>query len=147
MNGNSRAWRKNRLENKKLPKNSGVSCVSRFSTARKMLKQPAHSSISAGNIMLKPVLKVTPITQYAHSGRPTSGSQPDVVGYAPEHSRCACSTRNTNWWPPTNGQPKPGSRQTHRDHYPPEKLPGLERTRESCLAQAAELGPACPASG
>ncbi|TLN16189.1 IS21 family transposase, partial [bacterium] len=24
----------------------------------------------------------------------------------------------------------PGSRQTHRNHYPPEKLPGLERTRE-----------------
>lgn len=37
---------------------------------------------------------------------------------------------------------RPGSRQTHRDHYPPEKLPGLERTRESCLAQASELGPA-----
>jgi len=37
---------------------------------------------------------------------------------------------------------RPGSRQTHRDHYPPEKLPGLERTRESCLTQAAELGPA-----
>jgi len=37
---------------------------------------------------------------------------------------------------------KPGTRQTHRDHYPAEKLPGLERTRESCLAQAAELGPA-----
>jgi hypothetical protein len=37
---------------------------------------------------------------------------------------------------------KPGTRQTHRDHYPPEKLPGLERTRESCLAQATALGPA-----
>jgi transposase len=37
---------------------------------------------------------------------------------------------------------RPGSRQTHRDHYPAEKLPGLERTRESCLAQAAALGPA-----
>jgi transposase len=37
---------------------------------------------------------------------------------------------------------RPGTRQTHRDHYPAEKLPGLERTRESCLAQAAELGPA-----
>jgi transposase len=33
---------------------------------------------------------------------------------------------------------QPGERKTHRDHYPPEKLPGLERTRESCLAQAAE---------
>lgn len=37
---------------------------------------------------------------------------------------------------------KPGSRQTHRNHYPPEKLPGLERTRESCLTQAVEFGPA-----
>jgi transposase len=37
---------------------------------------------------------------------------------------------------------RPGTRQTHRDHYPAEKLPGLERTRESCLTQAAELGPA-----
>ena len=35
---------------------------------------------------------------------------------------------------------QPGTRRTHRDHYPPEKLPGLERTRESCLAQAEELG-------
>jgi transposase len=37
---------------------------------------------------------------------------------------------------------RPGTRQTHRDHYPAEKLPGWERTRESCLAQASELGPA-----
>ena len=37
---------------------------------------------------------------------------------------------------------RPGMRQTCRDHYPPEKLPGLERTRESCRAQAAELGTA-----
>ena len=37
---------------------------------------------------------------------------------------------------------KPGSRQTHRDHYPPEKLPGLERTREGCLVQAAAIGQA-----
>ncbi len=37
---------------------------------------------------------------------------------------------------------KPGTRQTHRDHYPPEKLPGLERTREGCLELAATLGPA-----
>jgi transposase len=37
---------------------------------------------------------------------------------------------------------QPGTRRTHRDHYPPEKLPGLERTREGCLAQAIEFGPA-----
>ncbi len=36
---------------------------------------------------------------------------------------------------------RPGTRRTHRDHYPAEKLPGLERTRESCLAQAVSLGP------
>ena len=35
---------------------------------------------------------------------------------------------------------KPGERKTHRNHYPAEKLPGLERTRESCLAQAGEFG-------
>ena len=37
---------------------------------------------------------------------------------------------------------RPGTRRTHRNHYPAEKLPGLERTREGCLVQAAELGPA-----
>lgn len=37
---------------------------------------------------------------------------------------------------------RPGTRQTHRDHYPAEKLPGWERTRQSCLAQAIEIGPA-----
>jgi transposase len=36
---------------------------------------------------------------------------------------------------------KPGQRQTHRDHLPPEKLPGLERNRETCLAQADQVGP------
>ncbi len=37
---------------------------------------------------------------------------------------------------------RPGTRQTHREHYPPEKLPGLERTRAQVLAQAADLGAA-----
>jgi transposase len=37
---------------------------------------------------------------------------------------------------------KPGERKTHRDHYPAEKLPGLERTREGCLTQVAEFGSA-----
>lgn len=37
---------------------------------------------------------------------------------------------------------KPGQRQTHRDHYPAEKLPGLERNRENVLEKAAEFGPA-----
>jgi hypothetical protein len=37
---------------------------------------------------------------------------------------------------------KPGERHTHRDHLPPEKLPGLERNRQTLLEQAAQLGPA-----
>lgn len=37
---------------------------------------------------------------------------------------------------------KPGERHTHRDHLPPEKLPGLERNRPALLEQAAQIGPA-----
>jgi transposase len=37
---------------------------------------------------------------------------------------------------------KPGQRQTHPDHLPPEKLPGLLQTRASCQAEAATIGPA-----
>ena len=37
---------------------------------------------------------------------------------------------------------KPGSRITHHDHLPPEKLPGLLLDREACQATAAEIGPA-----
>ena len=37
---------------------------------------------------------------------------------------------------------KAGERKTHLLHYPPEKLPGLERTREGCLERAGELGEA-----
>jgi transposase len=36
----------------------------------------------------------------------------------------------------------PGQRLTHPDHLPPEKLPGVEWTRERCQALAAEIGPA-----
>jgi transposase len=37
---------------------------------------------------------------------------------------------------------RPGQRQTHPDHLPPEKLPGLTQTRESCQAEADTIGPA-----
>jgi len=37
---------------------------------------------------------------------------------------------------------KPGQRQTHHDHLPPEKLPGLLLDRDACLAEAQEIGPA-----
>ena len=36
---------------------------------------------------------------------------------------------------------KPGTRQTHIDHLPPEKVPGLQLDREQCLQQAQEIGP------
>ena len=37
---------------------------------------------------------------------------------------------------------KPGTRRTHHDHLPPEKLPGLLLDRDTCLTTAAEIGPA-----
>ncbi len=37
---------------------------------------------------------------------------------------------------------KPGERHTHRDHLPPEKLPGLERSRPALLVQAEQIGAA-----
>jgi transposase len=36
----------------------------------------------------------------------------------------------------------PGTRRTHHDHLPPEKLPGLLLNREACQAAAEEIGPA-----
>jgi transposase len=39
----------------------------------------------------------------------------------------------------------PGERQTHLDHLPPEKVPGLLLTREGCRAQAQAIGPATTA--
>jgi hypothetical protein len=36
----------------------------------------------------------------------------------------------------------PGERQTHADHLPPEKAPGVLWTPETCHALAAEVGPA-----
>ena len=36
---------------------------------------------------------------------------------------------------------KPGTRQTHIDHLPPEKVPGLLLDRTQCLQQAQEIGP------
>jgi transposase len=37
---------------------------------------------------------------------------------------------------------KPGQRQTHLDHLPPQKLPGLLLDREACLTEAQEIGAA-----
>jgi transposase len=41
---------------------------------------------------------------------------------------------------------RPGARQTHPDHLPPEKLPQLLWTREMCQALAAEIGAATVAA-
>ena len=40
---------------------------------------------------------------------------------------------------------RPGARQTHPDHLPPDKLPQLLWTREMCQAMATEVGPATAA--
>jgi transposase len=37
---------------------------------------------------------------------------------------------------------RPGQRQTHTDHLPPHKVPGLMLTRDACRQQASEVGPA-----
>jgi len=37
---------------------------------------------------------------------------------------------------------KPGSRVTHLDHLPPEKVPGLTLNRQACQDEAASIGPA-----
>jgi transposase len=39
----------------------------------------------------------------------------------------------------------PGERQTHLDHLPPHKAPGVALSRESCRLQAAAIGPATTA--
>jgi transposase len=36
---------------------------------------------------------------------------------------------------------QPGRRQTHADHLPPHKVPGLMLTREACRQQASKIGP------
>ncbi|MDQ5851645.1 MAG: IS21 family transposase, partial [Chloroflexota bacterium] len=60
------------------------------------------------------------------------GGSGDVRIYTPDYARVATHPRAK----------QPGERFTHPDHLPPEKLPGLEWTRERCEALAAELGPA-----
>ena len=37
---------------------------------------------------------------------------------------------------------KPGTRQTHLDHLPPEKVPGLTLSRDGCRQEAEKIGPA-----
>jgi hypothetical protein len=37
---------------------------------------------------------------------------------------------------------KPGTRQTHLDHLPPQKVPGLTLNRDNCRQQAQTIGPA-----
>ena len=36
---------------------------------------------------------------------------------------------------------RPGRRQTHADHLPPHKVPGLMLTRDACRQQASQIGP------
>jgi transposase len=52
--------------------------------------------------------------------------------YTPDYQLVATHERAT----------QPGQRKTHPDHLPPHKRPGLEQTRQSCLEQAKNIGPA-----
>ena len=63
------------------------------------------------------------------------GGARTVELYTADHQLVATHTRA--------GQP--GERQTHLDHLPPEKVPGLMLTREGCRAQAQGIGPATTA--
>jgi transposase len=58
-----------------------------------------------------------------------------VQVYTSEHRLIATHTRAS----------KPGERQTHLDHLPPSKVPGLVLTRESVLLQAEGIGPSTQA--
>lgn len=60
------------------------------------------------------------------------GGARTVELYTRDHQLVATPTRARS----------PGERQTHLDHLPPEKVPGLTLTREACRAQAAAIGPA-----
>jgi hypothetical protein len=59
------------------------------------------------------------------------GGARTVEVYAGDHQLAATHTRAVA-----------GERQTQLDHLPPEKLPNLTITRETCLLQAEAIGPA-----
>ena len=63
------------------------------------------------------------------------GGARTVELYTADHQLVASHTRAR----------RPGERQTHLDHLPPEKVPGLTLTREGCRAQAQAIGPATAA--
>jgi transposase len=63
------------------------------------------------------------------------GGAGEVRLYTPAYELVATHVRAT----------QPGVRQTHLDHLPPYKLPGLTLTREAAQAQAAAIGPATAA--
>lgn len=59
------------------------------------------------------------------------GGATEVRLYTKDYELVATHTRAT----------QPGARQTHLDHLPPHKVPGLTLTREHAQAQATALGP------
>jgi transposase len=60
------------------------------------------------------------------------GGAGEIRVYTPEYELVATHTRAA----------QPGTRQTHLDHLPPYKIPGLTLTHEAVQAQAAAIGPA-----
>jgi hypothetical protein len=63
------------------------------------------------------------------------GGTSEIRVYTPDYELVATHARAA----------QAGSRQTHLDHLPPYKLPGLTLTREHAQAQAAAIGPATAA--
>lgn len=63
------------------------------------------------------------------------GGGQEVKLYGPDYALLATHPRAAH----------PGERHTHRDHLPPEKLPGLTLNRAACRATAASIGPATAA--
>jgi len=63
------------------------------------------------------------------------GGGQEVKLYGPDYALLATHRRAEH----------PGERHTHRDHLPPEKLPGLTLNRAACRATAASIGPATAA--
>lgn len=60
------------------------------------------------------------------------GGSHDVQLFTADWQRVATHPRAT----------EPGARLTHPDHLPPQKLPGLQLGKESCLERASDIGPA-----